>query len=64
MRTYKIRKKLQIQNSIETLQHILQHRSSISRFGDGELRMIAYYLKKGDAVYDVDTFQQYDDKLA
>lgn len=26
--------------------------------------MIAYYLKKGDAVYDVDTFQQYDDKLA
>lgn len=64
MRTYKIRKKLQIQNSIETLQHIFQHRSSISRFGDGELRMIAYYLKKGDAVYDVDTFQQYDDKLA
>lgn len=64
VRTYKIRKKLQIQNSVETLQHILRHRSSISRFGDGELRMIAYYLKKGNAVYDVDTFQQYDDKLA
>lgn len=64
VRTYKIRKKMRILNSVETLQYILRNRCSISRFGDGELRMIAYYLQDGDKkAYQIDTFQEYDVNL-
>lgn len=62
--TYRIRKKLHILNSEDTITKIVQARSSICRFGDGELRMVAYYLKKGNVnAYNIDSFQQYDERL-
>lgn len=62
--TYRIRKKLHILNSEDTITKIVQAHSSICRFGDGELRMVAYYLKNGNVnTYNVDTFQQYDERL-
>ena len=65
IRTRKIRKNLEILNSESTVKYIIKHRCSICRFGDGELRMVTYCLNHGDASnYNIDTFQQYDEKLA
>ena len=66
VRTRKIRKELCILDSISTIRYILEKKCSICRFGDGELRMIAYYLKNRDNItnYNIDSFQQYDVRLA
>lgn len=61
---HKIRKNMQILNSEYTLRYILKHRSSICRFGDGELSMITNYLHQDDASsYNNKTFQKYDAQL-
>lgn len=65
LKTRKFRTQLNVLNSIETVHYILEHRCSVSRFGDGELRMITHYLRHGDKNnFNVDTFQQYDKELA
>ena len=64
IKTYKVRKSFETLNSEDTINDILKNNSSICRFGDGELRMIAYYLEHGDAnKYNIDTFQRYSADL-
>jgi glycosyltransferase family protein len=63
--TRKIRRKLNILNSEETIKIIISSHCSVSRYGDGELQMINHYLVNGNATnFNVDTFQQYNVKLA
>lgn len=65
VKTRKIRRSLCILDSVQTIKYILTHNSSVCRFGDGEMRMIAHYLRGGDkANFNIDTFQQYDERLA
>ena len=65
IQTRKIRKGLCVFDSISTVRYIVEKKCSVSRFGDGELRMIAYYLKHGDSKsFNIDTFQMYSDELA
>ena len=64
IKTRAFRKSLNIVNSYKTIDYIKKNGCSISRFGDGELRMVEYYLRKGCAeMYNIDTFQQYDTEL-
>lgn len=63
--TRKIRDSLHIMNSLQTIHYILEHHCSVSRFGDGELRMVMHYLQHGNkANFYIDSFQEYDEKLA
>lgn len=63
--TYKVRKLLCIFDSETTVRYILNHRCSVSRFGDGEFQMITHYINKGTIdSFLVDSFQNYDAKLA
>ncbi|MCA5004119.1 SP_1767 family glycosyltransferase [Sphingobacterium bovistauri] len=59
------RESLVIMKSIDTIDHILENNISISRFGDGEFQMMHHYLNNGDEkTFNVDSFQQYNQKLA
>lgn len=55
---------LNLLNSIETIEYIINNKSSISRFGDGEFQMVDHYLNGGnkDDFY-VDSFQDFDQEL-
>lgn len=53
---FKKRYPLQILNTEQTIKKILQEKSSVCRFGDGELRMI-------DQAYTIG-FQEYSEKLS
>lgn len=65
IQTRKIRKELCIFDSISTVRYIVEKKYSVSRFGDGELRMITYYLEQGNSKsFNIDTFQMYSDELA
>lgn len=62
--TRRLRKRLQILNSEETVKQIISSRLSVSRYGDGELQMVSHYMQRGDASnFSVDTFQNYDPQL-
>lgn len=64
IKTRSFRRSLNILNSTETIDYIKQHKCSVSRYGDGELRMAEYYIRHGKAdEYNIDTFQQYDPML-
>lgn len=57
--------KLDINGPYETVKYIINHHCSVSRYGDGELQIIWHYMECGNAQnFKVDTFQQYDEKLA
>ena len=61
----KMRNALCILNSEQTIKYVLEHRCSLSRFGDGEMSMIAHYLRHGSKTgLNIDTFPQYDERLA
>ena len=65
IKTRTIRKSFCILNSEQTIKYILVHKCSACRFGDGEMRMITHYLRHGNAAnFNIDTFQQYDERLA
>jgi Domain of unknown function (DUF1792). len=65
LKTKKIRAHLNLLNSIETVELILNKGYSVCRFGDGELQMISHFLKHGeDYNFQVDTFQSYNKYLA
>lgn len=53
--TYQLTKKYHIENSVNTIQHIIDNESSICRFGDGEFSMIFGRSS---------SFQNYDSQLA
>lgn len=50
-----------IKNSIDTILYIIENKTSISRFGDGEFQIIYDYLQNTDSK--VDTFQKYNKDL-
>ncbi len=61
----KERARLQVMNSVNTVDYIIQNKCSVARFGDGELQMISHLLQGGTTEnFPVDTFQCYDDNLA
>lgn len=63
--TYSTRRKLHILNSVATIQYIIKNKCSISRFGDGEFQMVTHYIRHGRSEnFNIDSFQQYDPKLA
>ena len=52
-------------SSKETIAYIIQHRCSVSRFGDGEFQMISNGLKGGSAEdFKVDSFQPFNSRLS
>ena len=56
---------LHINSPFQTIKYILEHRCSVSRYGDGELQLVWHYAECGSAEnFKVDTFQRYDEKLA
>lgn len=58
------KERLHIYTSRESVEHIIAHRCSVARFGDGELQMISHYLQSGNKDnFGVDTFQDYDPRL-
>lgn len=64
----KRRAQLRLHNSWDTIKQIVTFKSSISRFGDGELQIMHRYLKELEAnntnsVSEVDTFQKYNKDL-
>ncbi|MDE5438551.1 SP_1767 family glycosyltransferase [Elizabethkingia meningoseptica] len=64
-KTKAIRSKLNILTSEATISHILKYNCSVSRFGDGEFQMMGHYVAEGNEYnFGVDTFQNYDAKLA
>ncbi|PUB28505.1 glycosyltransferase family protein [Elizabethkingia sp. YR214] len=63
--TRKIRNEINILNSWDTVNYILEQKKSVCRFGDGELQMISHFLKKKkNENFDVDTFQSYNEELS
>ena len=63
--SYRIRKRLCIFDSEETICYIVKNQCSVSRFGDGEFQMITHYLQHGKIEdFHVDTFQSYSPLLA
>ena len=54
-----------ILTSTQTIEYILSHNCSVTRFGDGEFQMIEHGWEGGDAAdFGVDTFQSFDASLA
>jgi len=54
-----------ILDSYETIQYIIDHKVSISRYGDGEFAMIYHLLNGGDCSnFYIKAFQDYDENLA
>lgn len=58
-----LRNQIKVQDSYATLEHIINSRCSVSRYGDGEFDMIIHLLTDGQ-VQSLSGFQSYDDKLA
>lgn len=56
------RSRLQIYSSEETIKHVLSHRGSVARLGDGELRLLQYYYDKNNRP-DFDSYQDYNEEL-
>lgn len=54
---------IKVRNSEETIEYIINHRCSVSRYGDGEFDMIFHY-RKLDKYPLGKSFQKYDEKLA
>lgn len=64
-RTRKLKERLRIYSSEETVRYLIEQHCSIARYGDGELQMITHYLESGTVDnFEVDTFQNYDASLA
>ena len=64
-KTRKLREEFGVLNSEDTVRLIVSSRCSVSRFGDGELRLIFHYMQHGNADnYGEDTFFQYSVALA
>ncbi len=58
-----IRSRIEIKDSYETVNYILKHHCSISRYGDGEFNMILQYVSNGE--YKIGNgFQRYNKNLA
>ena len=59
------RDKLDIKDSLESVQFLAKNKLSVSRFGDGEFQIVDRYLAEKDGVVcdEVDTFQSYDRAL-
>lgn len=61
----KERAKISIVNTYDTVQYIVDHKCSVSRFGDGEIQMITHLLENSTVEnFAVDTFQGYNPALA
>lgn len=59
------RKQFHILSSEETINHIIDKRCSVSRYGDGELAMIYHFLGGGNSSnYYINAFQNYSEELA
>lgn len=64
-RNKKKRSSFLILNSFKTVDYIIEHKCSVSRFGDGELGMVYHYLNHGEVSdFYIQAFQQYDERLA
>ena len=64
-KTRQLRKEFGVLNSEKTVQLIVSSRCSVSRFGDGELRLLFHYMRHGNADnFEEDTYQGYNVALA
>ena len=64
-KTRQLRKEFGVLNSEDTVRLIVSSRCSVSRFGDGELRLLFHYMRHGNADnFEEDTYQGYDVALA
>ncbi|MDR2233169.1 MAG: GT-D fold domain-containing protein, partial [Tannerella sp.] len=64
-KTKRIRQAFKVWTSEETVQHIVNTGCSVSRYGDGELRIMYHYTQAGNVEnYEEDTFFRYDEALA
>ena len=59
----RIRKNIQVLPSEDTVNYILKHKCSVSRYGDGEIDMIIQFITNNKSRVN-DTFQVYDENLA
>lgn len=63
--TKNVRNRIHISNTIDTVNYIINHKSSVSRFGDGEFQIIMHYLKHGNEQgFNINSFQNYNPELA
>lgn len=58
-----LRNQIQVVDSYATIEHIINSKCSVSRYGDGEFDMIIHMMTNG-AVPSLSGFQPYDSKLA
>lgn len=64
-KTKAFRSQLNLLTSEDTISHILKYNCCVSRFGDGEFQMMGHFVSQGNEHnFGVDTFQNYDAKLA
>jgi len=56
-------KQVQVYDTDETIEYLLNNDVSMSRYGDGEFQLVWQYLT-GEEYLDNDTFQKYDEELA
>lgn len=62
--TAREREKLDILNAEETCKYIIEHQSSIARYGDGEFQLISHWLEHKDSdSFNVDSFQEYSPEI-
>lgn len=65
IRTRRTRNEMNILDSLQTCNYILDNKCSVCRFGDGELQMISHWLDKGNKEnFGVDSFQDFDVELS